>query len=244
MTHIKEIIVTAGGTREQIDDVRFVGNFSAGRFGVEIANTLAGSLIEPTWGRAMGLEGVNVTLLAPKETTERFDINPYIKRRNFTDVASLGNLLLKHGTHPNLIVHAAAVADYTPTRQAGKIRSDSDELTITMKRTPKLLAELRRSYGPKTFLTGFKLLSDTSRSELVEVGHKQLIDNQLDLTVANSLQDVHPLGRTVIALTKDREDYVIEGSTKSVANRLVDYILELSNQREVDRLSNIPKEPI
>lgn len=237
------VLITAGGTREPIDDVRYVGNFSAGSFGVAIANAFANRIdAQCTWAPSPG--DSSVTLLAPKETVERFTTHPFVKHEKYTDIKSLGRLLLENETRPDIVVHAAAVADFSPVPSKGKISSDQDELTVTMKRNPKLLAGLRRAYGPQPYLVGFKLLSDVSKDELVEVGTNQLLDNNLDLTAANDLQDIRPLGRRVIAITPNGETQDIEGSTKSVAERLVAFILERAQAKEATRVASIPKEPI
>lgn len=244
MSHIKEVLITAGGTRESIDDVRFVGNFSAGSFGVNIANAFARELTSTEALPNPELEDTHITLLAPKETHERFDVDKRIDCRTFTDAASLGKLLLEHETRPDVIIHAAAVADYTPTRLHGKLSSDADELTITMQRTPKLLAKLRKTYGPRSFLTGFKLLSDVSTNELTAVGMRQLFENNLDLTVANDLKDIRPLGRKVIALSKGELVKPIEGSTQDVAAQLASLIIDLSSKKEIERINAIIPESI
>lgn len=238
----REIIVTAGGTREPIDDVRYVGNFSGGRFGIAIAEAFADQLGQ--LGHIIGGPEPNITLIAPKETVERFGLPSGVRHESFTNAASLQKTLLSRQETPGIIMQAAAVADFSPQKLDGKVSSDVESMTVNMMRVPKILPELRKRYGEIPYIVGFKLLSNVSERELVEVGRKQRIDNRLDLTVANSLQEIRPLGRRVIALAKGQEDYVVEGSTKNVASRLVTYILAQSTQKEAARLASIPKEPI
>ncbi|MBP9738948.1 hypothetical protein KBD20_04630 [Candidatus Saccharibacteria bacterium] len=238
----REIIVTAGGTREPIDDVRYVGNFSGGRFGLAIAEAFADQVGQ--LGHIIDGPEPNITLIAPKETIERFGLPSGVRHESFTNAESLQKALLGRRETPDIIVQAAAVADFSPQKLDGKVSSNVESMTVNMLRVPKILPELRKKYGEIPYIIGFKLLSNVAERDLIEVGRKQLIDNRLDLTVANSLQEIRPLGRRVIALAKGREDYVIEGSTKNVASRLVTYILTRSAQKESDRLASIPKEPI
>ena len=145
-------IVTAGGTREPIDDVRFVTNLSKGRFGAAIA-------------RALADRGVEVVLLASAELASHPEwIDPRVPVVPFGSTSELDAAIdaeIARGT-PDLLFMAAAVSDYAPVRVEGKIRSDADELVIRMRRLPKILATLRDRCGRSTFLVGFKLLSGVS----------------------------------------------------------------------------------
>lgn len=174
-----EVVITAGGTREPIDDVRYVGNFSSGALG----HALASEFQEL---------GHRVLLLAPKEVTHRYGEIEGVEHRQFTDFRSLRGELLGIPA-ARIVMHAAAVADYSPVRAEGKIRSDQDELVVHMRRNPKILKELRPHFGDKTFIAGFKLLSGVSWDELIDTGFGQISENQTDMCVANDLQDI---GRT------------------------------------------------
>lgn len=187
----QDIVVTAGGTREPIDDVRFVGNFSAGRLGLAIADEMAQM-------------GRRVLCLAPQESIDRFGDSDLVTYDTFTTTASLEDKLLSIES-ANVVVHSAAVADYAPVREPGKIRSDQAELAVRMQRTQKILAALRHHFGPHSTLIGFKLLSGVEEDELVEVAHKQLRDNDLDMTVANDLQKLGKEQRRVIMVQRQKE---------------------------------------
>ena len=203
-----EVIVTAGGTKEPIDDVRYIGNFSAGRFGLAIASEYA-------------QHGHNVTLLAPQEVVDRFGVHEAVTHIPYTSAESLKNQLLGFKA-ADLILHAAAVADYTPEKVTGKISSDEEQLTLRLVRTPKILSLLRNHFGEQTTIAGFKLLSGVSTDELVRVARKQIETNRTDYSIANLLDDIQQNGRRKITLVDAKRDTEtpIEGTTAFVAQSL------------------------
>ncbi|HZU97738.1 MAG TPA: phosphopantothenoylcysteine decarboxylase, partial [Planctomycetota bacterium] len=209
-------LVTAGGTREQLDDVRVLTNVSRGRFGTSIA-------------RALAARGVETTLLASREVARSAELEhaPF-RRDEFSSFADLRAKLelLGHVDHrPDIIFMAAAVSDYSPVPHEGKISSDREELTISLKRNPKLLAALRSRCGPATFIVGFKLLSRVSHDELVRVATKQVKENQLDLTVANDLARLGEVVHPVVLVTPDGSATDLEGPRDEVAARIVEHVL-------------------
>ncbi len=172
-------LVTAGGTREPIDDVRVLTNLSTGRFGAALCNSLV-SL------------GVSTTLLASRDLARRDDwLDPRIEVVPYgsfleLDAALSGALQCP----PTLLFMAAAVSDYSPTPTVGKLSSKQAERSLQLRRNPKLLATLRERCGPDTLLVGFKLLSSVSRERLLEVARRQTGDNRLDLCLANDLHEL------------------------------------------------------
>lgn len=179
-------LVTAGGTREPIDDVRVITNLSTGRYGAAIAKALAE-------------RGVEVTLLASHALAERPEwIDPRVTVQRFGSFDDLREALTQNcATPPDLIFMAAAVADYSPDPQTGKIDSSPDQYTLVMRRNPKLLGTLRTLCGDATTLVGFKLTSGASAEALCVKAADQLQAHQLDACVANDLGelvgDQHPM---------------------------------------------------
>ncbi len=209
-------VVTAGGTREPIDDVRYVGNFSSGRFGAAIATALAENGVETT------LLGSQEMLRHPELLDPRLEL---VSFSSFEDLDRELTQLIEAGP-PDLLLMVAAVSDYTPVRQPGKIRSDADELVIRMTRNPKLLATLRDRCGPQSFLVGFKLLSHVPPERLIEVAREQVSRERLDLTVANDLRDLQA-GRHPVTLVPASGDTVqFDGDKPEVALALVNWILD------------------
>jgi 8-oxo-dGTP pyrophosphatase MutT (NUDIX family) len=202
------IWITAGGTREPIDRVRVIANSSTGRFGAAIA-------------RAAVQRGADVTVFASRELARRPDWLPGCRIRGYGSMrdldAALDRALQDEGS-PHVLLMAAAVADYAPEPQEGKIRSTAAHLDIHLVKNPKILASLRERCGERTRIVGFKLLVDVPHDQLVAVADAQRRDNGLDLVVANDLVDLtathHPV--TLVSAKgatrhPGRRDQVAEG---------------------------------
>lgn len=207
-------LITAGGTSEPIDDVRVITNLSSGRFGAHIANALVARGVEVTLLASQGLMG------HPEWVDDR------VERVPFGSFADLAARLEEHtASPPDLLFMAAAVSDYSPVRQHGKIRSTDEEVVLRMRRTPKLLSTLRTACGPSTFLVGFKLLSGVTRDELVRVAERQRTTNTLDLTCANDLATFGPSLHPIV-LVEDGQTSDYWGSKEESAAFLVDNVLD------------------
>ncbi|MBI4433976.1 NUDIX domain-containing protein [Candidatus Uhrbacteria bacterium] len=205
-------IVTAGGTFEPIDDIRGVTNRSKGRFGLAIA-------------RAITQRDARVRFLGGPFVRERPQPGERIHDVPFTSCTDLQKTLFAQ-PRPDLLFMAAAVADYTPIPEEGKISSDADELTIRMVRNPKILPQLRDRFGKEAFLVGFKLLSGASREQLITSASGQLQKCRTNLCVANDKQlvthDQHP----IIVVTPEGGAIDFDGSADEVAEQLVAFVLQ------------------
>lgn len=206
-----QIIVTAGGTREKIDDVRYLGNFSSGRLGCALAQSAARL-------------GYNVLLLAPASTVERFGSPPDVDYRPFTSAESLKRKILSLDS-ATFIFHSAAVADYAPARVEGKISSDPNELTLKLYRTPKILQMLRPHFGDRTVIAGFKLLSNVTEEQLIDVARRQLRSSGTDFCVANDLREIGDGVRRVHIVDSSEKYSTLKGSTPEVADAIASQIL-------------------
>lgn len=214
-----DVVITAGGTREPIDDVRFVTNFSGGALGHNLAREFASF-------------DQNVLLLAPNNVMDRYGAIEGVEHRPFTSCADLDQQL-KAVKQARIVLQAAAVADYSPVPHDGKISSDHDEMVIRMQRNPKILAGLREHFGKHTYIVGFKLLSGVSSGELIEVARNQIAGNHTDMCVANDLRSIHPKTRTVYAVPRGQYPSLrINGSTREVSRHLASHILLMSAARE------------
>lgn len=213
-------LVTAGGTREPIDDVRVLTNISSGRFGVAIARALAAADVE-------------TTLVGSRDAIAMLGLTDgAIERVRFTTFRNLAETLAAAATNsarPNLVLMAAAVADYSPVPAEGKLRSDADELVIRCVRNPKLLAAFREQFAIRTFLVGFKLLSRASRADLITAAREQVHRNRLNLTVANDLNDLRDDRHPIILVTPEGGAIPIGGTKDEVATQLVAFILRRMN---------------
>lgn len=225
---MSEIVITAGGTREKIDDVRYISNFSSGKLGHAIARIYAEEK-EQTYIRTGAFQSP-VKFLAPQSTIDRFGEIKGVKHIPFESTRDLRARLL--GIHvADTVIHSAAVADYIPEYVYGKIRSDKEELNLRLQRAPKILAELRDHFGPDATLVGFKLLSDVYETTLRQAAEKQIVDNDLDYCIANDLQKITKDSREVDVIQKAKDfrvggmsvGYIVgtyKGTTDEVARHI------------------------
>lgn len=166
------LLITAGPTREPIDSVRYIGNRSSGALGIALADTAA------TLGWPATL------LLGP---TDRTPDNPLVTVIRFERAADLRALLGVHAPECDILIMAAAVADFTPASvHAGKLLRVPDRpLVLELIPTADLLAEAAARAAPDQLLVGFAL-------ELPETLHKAAADKlerkRVDLIVANPLE--------------------------------------------------------
>lgn len=204
-----EVVITAGGTQEQIDDVRYIGNFATGELGVSMAEAFA-------------KRGASVLLLAPDTVIERFGVPKGVVHRLFTSAESLeAQFRMVLGT--KLILHSAAVSDYTPERTKGKISSDKDELVLRLKRTPKILPQLRAYFGEDTTICGFKLLSNVPESELIDVATDQIQKAKTNYCIANDLKN-HGNNRLIHIVSSDGSYKTHTGAVSEVAVQIVSFL--------------------
>lgn len=209
------VIVTAGGTREPIDDVRFVTNVSTGRFGYEVASSF----------HALGCD---VVLLGPEDMKDRrwyalpFDPVPF---GGVLDLRERLHAAIDRG-RPDALLMAAAVSDWVvASRVAGKLSSEAEELEVKLARAPKVLAGLRDRCGEATFLAGFKLLSGATEEELRRAAEAQTRRDRLDLTVANDLARLTPSRHPMWLSTPEGEWVALDGTKAEVATRLAEWVL-------------------
>lgn len=166
----KLIIVTAGGTHEKIDDVRFITNRSSGKMGIAIAEECV-------------LRGADVILLRAKTA-----IKPrYLMFEEIFETAKqLSELISKYIKKADAIYHAAAVSDFGVTKPfPGKLTSKSD-ITLNLVQTPKILDKIKR-LNPKIKLIAFKAESEPNAEKLIQKAHARLIESGADVIVANDV---------------------------------------------------------
>lgn len=140
----RHVLVTAGPTREALDPVRFLSNGSTGTMGFEIA-------------AAAARRGARVTLLAGPVG---LPTPPGVDRVDVTTADSLlaAALAVHEAGPPHLVVAAAAVSDYAPAEtSARKLKKTDDDLVVTLRRTPDVLAALGARKAPGQTLVGFAL---------------------------------------------------------------------------------------
>ncbi len=207
------IAVSAGGTQEPIDPVRFLGNHSSGLMGIAIA-------------RAAALRGADVTLVAAHI---EHDPPAGVAVRRVSSTADLADVMDQVSPASDVVVMAAAPADFTADAAAGKIKKDGDRgLTLQLSQTTDVLAGLARSRREGQTLVGFAAETADSRSELLELGTTKLARKGADLLVCNDVSGGKVFGhRDTAVIIIDRERVVAEatGTKGVVAHRICDAIL-------------------
>jgi len=165
----KKILVTAGATRERIDPVRFISNRSSGKMGYAVAEALA-------------RYGADVTLVSgPSSLIPPADVK-------FVPVESaqqMNDAVLAKAAEMDVIVKAAAVADFTPVSVSdSKIKKSGTGMTLELGRTPDILANLAASKKPDQILVGFAAETDDHLKNSVD----KLNRKKLDLIVLNDVR--------------------------------------------------------
>ncbi len=175
------LIVTSGGTREPIDDVRYIGNVSTGRLGAGIAAFAA--------ARGHRVSFIHAGGSALPEGWDGEVRCEWPKLKVFVTAADLRVALreeLARALEPCAVVMAAAVADYMPERRQGKIPSRAEELVIPLKKVPKIVDSVK-AWNPDALLVKFKLESGRSREELLAIGEESAVRSAADLMLVNDV---------------------------------------------------------
>jgi phosphopantothenoylcysteine decarboxylase/phosphopantothenate--cysteine ligase len=159
----RRVLVTAGPTYEAIDPVRYIGNRSSGRMGFAIAVEAA-------------RRGADVTLIAGPTA-----IDPPVAREvvRVRTAAEMHDAVCTRADHADVVIMAAAVADYTPAAPAAqKVPKESDTLTLVLKKTPDILAELgsRRAPGQRPLLVGFAAETEDVVARATEKRRRKRVD--------------------------------------------------------------------
>lgn len=166
----KKVLISAGPTHEAIDPVRFIGNHSSGKMGFALAEK-AGSL------------GADVTLVAGPVALETPE---GVTRINITSASDLFEVCKANYKEQDIIIMAAAVADYTPkVFSNAKIKKKNSEWTIELKKTQDVLKWIGENKLSNQFLVGFAL----ETNDELENAQKKLVKKNLDFIVLNSLQN-------------------------------------------------------
>ncbi len=213
-----KILVTAGPTHEPIDPVRFIGNHSSGKMGLAIADEFAAA-------------GHQVILV--KGPTHLHAQNASVKEVSVQTAAQMFEACSQYFSQCNVIVFAAAVADYTPKQVSEtKIKKKEGEMFIELKKTTDIAAELGKLKTGKQVIVGFALETDNELNNAQE----KLKKKNMDFIVLNSMRDEgagfgHNTNRITII---DKEGNTAKFDLKpkvEVAKDIVDYVNKIiSNQ--------------
>ena len=208
----KKVLVTAGATMESLDPVRFLTNHSSGKMGFAIAK------------EAM-LRGAEVTVVKANTTAE---IPNFVKIVEVSSAKDMFDAVTALSDQQDIIVKAAAVADYTPECYVdSKIKKKDGDLSIPLKRTKDILKYLGENKREGQFLCGFSMETEN----MLENSKAKLSKKNADMIVANNLKDAGSGFKTdtnaVTLITRDGHRSLELKSKAEVAKEIFDEILGL-----------------
>ncbi len=215
----KRIIVTAGPTREKLDPVRYITNLSTGKMGYALA-------------KAAMLRGAFVTLISGPVS---------IKAPSFVELVEIESArqmceeVLKRSKEADIIIKAAAVADYTPkTFSDDKIKKSDNDLKIELERTRDILKTIGETKNDHQVLCGFSM----ETKDMLENSRKKLEKKNCDMIVANNLK-VEGAGfgtdtNVITIITKsDLKEYELM-SKDEASHKVLDEALKLYKAKNGD----------
>ncbi len=174
----RRVLVTAGGTREHLDPVRFLGNRSSGRQGYALAVTALS-------------RGAAVTLV----TTASLPDPAGAQVHRVTSALELREAVHRHAPECDAVVMAAAVADYRPAERLGSKRKRTDRLELSLVANPDVLVELVAARRAGQVLVGFAAETGDADGDVLAHGRAKLARKGCDLLVVNEVGEVgHPTG--------------------------------------------------
>jgi len=213
----KRILVTAGGTREPLDPVRYIGNRSSGRQGVAIA-------------RAAVDRGADVTLIA---ANLEVDAPPGMTIVNVGTTSELANATGSAALEADVIIMAAAVADYRPEQVSqSKIKKETqgDSLELRLVKNPDILSALGKSRRRGQVIIGFAAETEENDETMLQLGRAKVARKGSDFLVINRVgwNEGFASERNEIVVVDAAGDIVTRaaGTKLSVANRILDLLSE------------------
>ena len=206
----KTIVITAGGTREKIDPVRYISNYSSGKMGLALA-------------KIAGLMGAKVHLI----TTVDFDnVAPSVSIHKIESAQEMLKESLKLAENSDYFVGAAAVSDYTPKmRSSQKIKKTQENLEFELVKTPDIIKEVKAKF-PKITVVGFAAETENFEANAL----KKLKTKTFDFIALNDVSNGNVFGQDYNALKVFHQDgtmFEIARDTKeNVALQLLSLLTE------------------
>ncbi len=201
----KNILVTAGASREEIDPMRFITNHSTGKMGLALA-------------RAAHIRGANVKFIHSSISEK---VPEYLDSIEAVSAKEMYDKVIQEYTNSDITFMTAAVADYTPTKPSKQKIKKSDDLNLELKRTKDILKELGKKKNNKQILIGFAAESENLKENALQKIKKK----NLDFICANNLNVSGKDDTEILVLSEGAETKLI-GSKFSVAHQIIDIILK------------------
>ncbi|MBI1801807.1 MAG: bifunctional phosphopantothenoylcysteine decarboxylase/phosphopantothenate--cysteine ligase CoaBC [Chloroflexi bacterium] len=173
--HGRRVVITAGGTQEALDPVRYLTNHSSGKMGFRLAEA----------ARDRGAEAVIITAPSAQPT-------PYgVRRVDVVTGLQMLDAVMAEIIEADALVMAAAVADYRPAlASTQKIKKSAEAMTLELTRNPDILKEVAAARAQSALLQNLVVVGFAAETEnLLENGQKKLIEKNLDLVVANPVPE-------------------------------------------------------
>lgn len=199
------MLITAGGTSEAIDDVRVITNRSTGRTAAKLADIFIES-------------GFQVSFLHAANSVRPLGSCEFYHFESFAELQSQLNSLLSSHLY-DYILHTAAVSDYSPTAFNGKISSDQTELTLQLKKNPKLVNAIKK-ISPQSRLVAFKLTSTGDINEVIQKVRTLQSASGAEYIVQNDWSDVKN-NQPVYRLFSGTDRFITLNSQSELATALM-----------------------
>ena len=214
----KKILVTAGPTQEAIDPVRYITNHSSGKMGYAIA-------------KMASLRGADVTLVSGRTALEP---PMFVKTVPVVSARDMYEAVTAVGGEQDIIIKAAAVADYRPAVVSDeKVKKSDSQLSIELERTDDILKYLGENKKPGQFLCGFSM----ETQNMIGNSRAKLQKKNLDMIAANNVKEQGAgfQGDTNVLtlITQDEEVSLPLMSKEDAALKILDKILSLTKEKEV-----------
>lgn len=226
-----KLLITSGGTTEPIDSVRGITNHATGSLGKIMTE------------RALAL-GHEVTLVTTKQAVKPAS-HPHLTLVEISNVNSLLTAMEALVKSHEVCIHSMAVSDYTPvymtdleelkaaaqdgqldllltkSNAESKISSRSDHQVLFLKKTPKIISQIK-VWNPAIQLIGFKLLVDVTKEELFAVARASLVKNQADYILANDLLDINANQHVGYLVSQDKVE--VANTKEAIADLILERV--------------------
>lgn len=204
------VLVTAGPTQESLDPVRYITNHSSGKMGYAIA-------------RNAMLRGAKVTLVSGETSIPK---PRFVEVVDIKSAADMFEAVTSRASEQDIIIKAAAVADYTPaTFSDDKIKKNDGDMSIPLDRTQDILRYLGEHKRPNQFLCGFSM----ETKDMLENSRRKLVHKNLDMIVANNLKVAGAgfgVDTNVITMITPGKEIALEMMSKDeAAEQILDEVL-------------------
>lgn len=205
----KRVLVTAGGTREPIDPVRYIGNYSSGKMGAALAEAARDR------GATVTLINASVSIEAPAG----------MEIISVQTAEGMREAVLKESGNADILIMAAAVADYRPREMAkGKIKRQPDELTLELTKTTDIIGEVSGNLIKVGFAAESEDLSDNAKAKLKSKGLDLIVANDITAPDSGFGMDTN---RVIIINKNGEEDQLPLMSKREVAHQILNRVVHL-----------------